>query len=81
MKIFYENNKRIYITKSNSANKAFIVQLKNNRYAALKSLKNKFINLDTMLTSFSHKELREHTLNYILKNKINDLDDISDINN
>ena len=67
MKIFDENNKRIYTTKSNSANKAFIVQLKNNRYAALKSLKNKFINLDTMLTSFSHKELREHALNYILK--------------
>ena len=81
MKIFDENNKRIYTTKSNSANKAFIVQLKNNRYAALKSLKNKFINLDTMLTSFSHKELREHALSYILKNKINDVDDISDINN
>ena len=81
MKIFDENNKRIYTTKSNSANKAFIVQLKNNRYAALKSLKNKFINLDTMLTSFSHKELRERALNYILKNKINDVDDISDINN
>ena len=34
-----------------------------------------------MLRSFSHKELREHALNYILKNKISDVDDISDINN
>ena len=65
--ILDENNKKIYITKSNSTNKAQIVKLKNNRYAALKRLKNKFIKLDNMLTSFSHKELREHILQHILK--------------
>ena len=50
-----ENNKYIYIyiTKNNNTNKA-----KNNRDAALKPYKNKFIKLDKMLTSFSHKELR-----------------------
>ena len=83
LKIFDEINKKIYIyiTKNNSDNKAQIVQLKNNRYAALKPVKNKFIKLDKMLTSFSHKELREHLLKYILKNKISDVNDISDINN
>ena len=44
--IFDESNKKIFITKNNSANKAQIVQLKNNRYAALKPIKNKFIKLD-----------------------------------
>ena len=65
--IFDENNKKIYITKNNSTNKAQVVKLKNNRYAELKRLKNKFIKLDNMLTSFSHKELREHILQHILK--------------
>ena len=81
MTIFDGNNKKIYITKNNSANKAQIVQLKNNRYAALKPVKNKFIKLDKMLTSFSLKELREHILKRILKNKISNVDDIIDINN
>ena len=58
-----------------------IVKLENNRYAALKSLKNKFIKLDKMLKSFSHKELRERILQYIFKNKINDVDIINDIDN
>ena len=79
--IFDENNKKIYITKKDCANKAQIIQLKNNRYAALKPVKNKFIKLDKMLTSFSHKELREQILKRILKNKIGNVDDIIDINN
>ena len=33
--IFDENNKKIYHTKNDRWNKAYIVQLKNNRYAAL----------------------------------------------
>ena len=43
--IFDENNKRIYMTESNSTSKSQIAKLKNNRYAALKPLKNKFIKL------------------------------------
>ena len=39
--IFDEDNKKIYHTKNDSTNKAHIVQLKNNRYDALKPLKNK----------------------------------------
>ena len=79
--IFDGNNKKMYITKNNSANKAQIVQLKNNRYAALKPVKNKFIKLDKMLISSSHKELRELILKRIFKNKISNEDDIIDINN
>ena len=54
------------------AHKAYIVQLKNNRYAALKPLKNKLIQLEKMLKSFSHKELKEYILNLIRTNDAND---------
>ena len=45
--------------------------MKNNRYAAMKPLKNKFIKLDTILKSFSDKELKECILNHINLNDIN----------
>ena len=77
--IFDENNKKIYITDNNSTKKVQIVKLENNRYAAVKPLENKFIRLDKMLKSFSHKELRAHILQYILKNKINDTHIINEI--
>ena len=79
--IFDENNKIIYVTKNNGTNKTQILKLRNNRYAALKPLKNKFIKLDKVLAFFSHKELRERILQYIFKNKINDVDIINDIDN
>ena len=79
--IFDENNKIIDVTKNNDTNKTQILKLRNNRYAALKPLKNKFIKLDKVLASFSHKELRERILQYILKNKINNVDIINDIDN
>ena len=68
--IFDENNNIIYLPKNNSINKAQIVKLQNNKYAAVKPLKNKFIKLNKILESFSHLELREHILQNILKNKI-----------
>ena len=72
--IFDENNKRIYMTESNSTSKSQITKLKNNRYAALKPLKNKFIKLDKILASFSHIESREHIQQNILKNKIDNIE-------
>ena len=63
--IFNENSKKVHITKNNCANKAQIVQLKDNRYAALKPVRSKFIKLDRILTSFSHEELREYILQTI----------------
>ena len=50
--IFDENNKKNYTTKNDSSNKAYIDQLKNNRYAALKPFKNKFMRLEKMLKNF-----------------------------
>ena len=73
--------KKIYITENNSTKKVQIVKLENNRYAALKPLKDKFLKLDKMLKSFSHKELREHILQYIHKNKISDTNIINEIDN
>ena len=46
------------------------LNLKDNRYAAIKPFKNTFIKLNNLLESFSHIELREHTLQNFLKNKI-----------
>ena len=80
MTIFDENIKRLYTTKNNGANKAQIVKLRNDRYAARKPLKNKFIKLDKLLASFSNVELREHMLQNILKNKIDEVE-IKNIDN
>ena len=68
--VFDENNKILYLSKNNWTNKAQKAKLKNNRYAAIKPLKNKFIKLIKSLESLSHIELREHLQQYILKNKI-----------
>ena len=70
--VFDENNNITYLPKSNSNNKAQIVKLKD-KYAAVKPLKNKFIKLDKLLESFLHLELREHILQNILKNKIEEI--------
>ena len=47
--------------------------MKNDRYAAIKPLKNKFIKVDKLLESFLHVELREHTLQNIFENKIDEV--------
>ena len=64
---FDENNKKYYAPKNNSTNKPQIVKLKNDRYAAIKSLKNKFMKLDKLLASFSHVNFKQHMLQNILK--------------
>ena len=78
--VFHESDKRLYTPKNNVANKAQIVKLKNDRYAAIKLLKNKFIKLDKLLASFLHIELREHMLQNILKNKLDEVE-IKNIDN
>ena len=70
--IFDENNKKIYTTKKDSTRKAHIVEWENNKYAALKPLKNKFMWLKKMLKSFSQTELKEYILNHINANDSND---------
>ena len=68
--IFDEDNKDH--AKNDSTNKTYIVQLKNNRYPALKPLKNKYRWSEKMWKSFSHKELKEYILNHIHTNDSND---------
>ena len=67
--VFDENNNIIHLSKNNSINKTHIVKM-NNRYTAVKPLKNKFIKLNKLFESFSRLELRQHIIQNILKNKI-----------
>ena len=65
LKIFNEDSEEIYTSKNDTSKKAYIVQLKSNRHAAMKPHKNKFIQLNKTLKSFSHIELKEYVLNLI----------------
>ena len=78
--IIDEENEKIYHSKNDSTNKAHIVQFKNSRYVALKPLKIKFMRLEKMLKSFSHKELKEYILNRIHTNDSNDTNNANDSN-
>ena len=60
LNIFNEENQKIYTSKNDTTNKAYIVKLKNNRYAAIKPLKNKYIQLDEILKCLSQTELKEY---------------------
>ena len=46
--VFDENNKILYTSKNNNTNKVQILKLKDNRYAAIKPLKSKFIKLNNL---------------------------------
>ena len=72
--VFDEKNKIIYKPINISVNKAQIVKIDNDGYAAIKPLKDKFIKLNKLLKSFSHLELREHILQNILKSKIDGIE-------
>ena len=67
--VFDENNNIIHLSKNSSINKTHTVKM-NNRYTAVKPLKNKFIKLNKLFESFSRLELRQHIIQNILKNKI-----------
>ena len=60
LNIFNEENQKIYTSKNDTTNKAYIVKLKNNRYAAIKPLKNKYTQLDEILKCLSQTELKEY---------------------
>ena len=68
--VFDENDNIVYMTKNNSNNKAQIVKIDNNRNAAIKPFKNKFVKLDELLKSFSHLVLKESMSQRSFKNKI-----------
>ena len=64
--VYNDLNEIIYDTKNKSNNKACIIKI-NNRYHALNPNKNKFIQLNQLLKQFTHKELTEYILNYIIQ--------------
>ena len=57
--VFNEDKKIIYSPNNFTPNKASIVRTNDNRYAAIKPLKDNFIKLKELLQSFSHSELRD----------------------
>ena len=56
-----------YISHNISSIRAKIVKLKNNRYAAIKPVKNKYIKLKEILQLFSSKEISDQTKNHSMK--------------
>ena len=64
-----DEDKNIVYSPSNATNnKAVIVKLRSNRYAALKPIKNKYVKLKEILRSFSDKEIS----NFVKKEIITD---------
>ena len=64
--VYNELNEIIYNPKSKSNNKAYIIKIKN-RYHALKPDIDTFVQLKQLLKQFTHKELTEFILNYIIR--------------
>ena len=54
LRIFDENNEMIHQTNDNDDTKANIIKINNNRYAAIKPIKNKSIKLNELMKSHSH---------------------------
>ena len=77
MTVLNENNEIIYTSNNNSYIKAKIIKINNDRYAAIKPLKNESINLNEFIKSHSHHELRDILFEIILK-KIDDIDNIAE---
>ena len=77
MTVLNENNEIIYTSNNNSYIKAKIIKINNDRYAAIKPLENKSINLNEFIQSHSHHELRDILFEIILK-KIDDIDNIAE---
>ena len=57
--VFNEDKNIIYSPNNFTPNKASIVRTNDNRYAAIKPLKDNFIKLKELLQSFAHSELRD----------------------
>ena len=60
LNISNEDKKYIYASGNNSSHQVNIIQLKNNRYAAIRPLKNKCTQLNGILKSFCHMKLKEN---------------------
>ena len=65
--VFNEDKKIIYSPNNFTPNKASIVKRHDNRYAPIKLLKDNFIKLKELLQSFSQSELRDLSIQNILR--------------
>ena len=68
--VFNDDKKIIYSPNNFAPNKASIVKRHNNRYAAIKPLKDNFIKLKELLPSFSQSELGDLSIQNILRKYI-----------
>ena len=71
--IIDEDKNILYRPSNIGNNKAQVVKLKDNRYAAIKPIKNKYINLKEILQSFSHQEITSIIMQKIVHNKCYDV--------
>ena len=65
-----EDRNVIYSSSNASNNKAVIINLENNRYAALKPIKNKYFKLKEIVQSFSHKKIGDMIMKKIIVDDI-----------
>ena len=77
LKIYDENDNKIYYSSNTSTTKANIAKIIDYRYVAINPLKNKFTKLNELIQSHSHHELRDDLFGIILA-KTNDIDPIAE---
>ena len=65
--VFNEDEKIIYSPNNNTLNKAHKAKINDDRYAAIKPIKDHFIKLKELLQSFSQSELRDPRVQNIFK--------------
>ena len=59
LEIIDEDKNIVYSPSNTTNNKAVVIKFKNNTYAALKPIKNKYVKLKEILRSLSHKEISD----------------------
>ena len=77
LKIYDENDNKIYYSSNTSTTKANIAKINDYRYVAINPLKNKLTKLNELIQSYSHHELRDDLFGIIL-GKTNDIDPIAE---
>ena len=70
LEITDEDRNVIHTPCNTTSNKAVIIELKNNRHAALNPIKNKYIKLKEILQCFSHKEINQLIMQKIIVDNI-----------
>ena len=68
--VFNEDERIIYPTNNFTLNKAQIVKINDDKYAAIKPIKDHFLKLKELLQSFSQSELRDLRVQNIFKKYI-----------